>query len=242
VSRTEHKVSVVTMRSCLAASQPVVGKPGSEENVPELPVQPGPEHVTATSETDEPAVQNPKNVPELQVQPGPESVETSDPPHMRISSSSFGEGDIINKHSVTKSKAEPDKLGNMMPNAQNDAENDEEKSVMDDIMEEPLVGVDKIGNLAEGDNFEHSDSKLTVETLTNLGLPPEANIPAEIGQLSSTSSNGLILPLLLLIIDGSSCLESITTLAAGGCLPENNPDIDKVSCSGTGPLYKYLRS
>jgi hypothetical protein len=49
---------------------------------------------------------------------------------------------------VTKSKAEPDKLGNMMPNAQNDAENDEEKSGMDDITEEPLVGVDNIGKFS----------------------------------------------------------------------------------------------
>jgi hypothetical protein len=170
VSRSEHVVSVVTMGSCLSASQPVVGKPGSEENVSELPVQPGPEHVTAASESDEPAVQNSENVPVLPVQPGPESVEpaskfdeltaqimeldvserTYDPPHMRIKSSSIVAGDII-KHSVKKSRAQPTKLGNMMPNAQNDAENDEEKSVMDEIMEEPLVGVDKIGDLAEGD-------------------------------------------------------------------------------------------
>jgi hypothetical protein len=96
-------------------------------------------------------------------------------------------GDII-KHSVKKNRAQPSELGNMLPNAQNEAENDEETK------EESLVGVDKISDLAEGDNLEQFDSKLTEEALKHFGLQPESNIPAE--------------PL----------------------------------SSGTGPLYKYLRS
>jgi hypothetical protein len=127
-------------------------------------------------------------------------------------------------------------------NAENEAENDE-KSVRNDTMEESLVGVDKISDLAEGDNLEQIDSKLTEEALKDFGLPPESNIPAEVGQLSSTSSNGLVLPLLQSMVDGSSCPRSKSKLAVWSCLPENTQScLCQVLQMGTstGPLYKYL--
>jgi hypothetical protein len=148
-------------------------------------------------------------VPVLRIEIGPESVRTaskfvelksqsmeldvpertSDHPDMEVKSSSIIAGDII-QHSVKKKQGTAVRVRgyNMMPNAQNEAENDEETK------EESLVGVEKISNLAEGDNLEQFDSKLTEEALKYFGLQPESNIPAE---------------------------------------PLN---------SGTGPLYKYLRS
>jgi hypothetical protein len=91
------------------------------ENVPVLPVQPGPEAALTASKFDELAVQNLIHAQcmwdavsmELDV---PEIEKTSDPPVMGVKFFSIVAEDII-KHSVKKSRAQPSKLGNMIPNA-----------------------------------------------------------------------------------------------------------------------------
>ena len=92
------------------------------ENVPVLPVQQGPEAALTASKFDELAVQNVIHAVSVELDV-PKIEKTSDPPDMGVKSSSIVAEDII-KHSVKNGRAQPTKLGNMMPNAQNDAEND----------------------------------------------------------------------------------------------------------------------
>jgi hypothetical protein len=179
------------MGSCLAASQPVIGKPVSEENVPELPVQPGPEHVTTASEIDQLTAQNMElDVPER----------TTDPPQMRISSSSVMVGDIIKKQFVEKVMDEPKELGNMTQYPQKEAENDEEKAELDQLSSNQL------------------------------------------SRARITSSNGLVLPLLMIMHDVISRDESDE--AGEGMAKVDVQDTESCLCpalqmgSGTGPLYK----